>query len=159
MHDWPMKQRNIAAAVVLLLVAAVYGYMTAGLPERSLPDTPPPSFLPWINTVLLTALAGLLLLRNLGPDSEPVSEDGESGNGLPAATFLALFVVFIVVLPYVGFLMACVPFFALMMLLFGERRPLRVALGAVGTPFLLFVVFRYGFNILLPQGMLERLIG
>ncbi len=159
MFDRPMKQRNIAAAVALLLVAAGYGYMTAGLPERSLPDTPPPAFLPWINTVLLAAMAGLLLLRSLGPTSEPVQKQEESRASLPAGAFLVLFVIFIAALPYTGFLLASMPFFGLMMLLFGERNPLKVALGSVGTPLLLFAVFRYGFNVLLPQGALERLIG
>jgi len=154
-----MKQRDIAAAVVLLLVAVGYGYMAARLPERSLPDTPPPSFLPWINTVLLAALAGLLLLRSLGPDAGPERESVDARTGLTAGAFLVLFVIFIAVLPYAGFLLASVPFFGLMMLLFGERNPLKVALGALGTPLLLFAVFRYGFNVLLPQGTLERLIG
>ena len=159
MLDRPMKQRNIIAAIVLLLLAAGYGYMTAGLPERSLPDTPPPSFMPWINTVFLASLAVLLFLRSLRPENETVDESPDKPSDLPAGGFLVLFILYIAVLPFAGFLLASIPFFAGMVLLFGERRPIWIVAGAIGMPLLLFAVFRYGFSVLLPQGALERLIG
>ena len=60
-----MRRRNIIAAVVLIVSALFYGGLTAQLPTRTLPNTPDPSFFPWINTAIILALSVLLLARTL----------------------------------------------------------------------------------------------
>lgn len=159
MLDWSVKHRRIAAGIVLLLISIGYGYLTSELPKRTLPDTPDPAFMPWINTIALGVLA-LLLLRQ----GERESSSGGAGGDEPIAVapptaFIAAFLVFILLLPYLGFVLSGIPFFAAMMLLFGERRIFRLLAGSVGGPIILFAVFRFGFNIILPRGLIGGLIG
>ena len=47
----------------MLAIAVGYGYQTALLPARTLPNTPDPSFFPWINTILLGVLSFALLIQ------------------------------------------------------------------------------------------------
>ncbi len=159
MLNWSGNQRKIAAGIVLLLVSVGYGYLTSGLPKRTLPDTPDPAFMPWINTVALGVLTLLLIWE--GIREAPAAPSGVSvrGSAKPATLFIAAFFLFILLLPYLGFVFAGMPFFAALMLLFGERRPFWLLAGSIGGPVILFAIFRYGFNIILPRGVMGGIIG
>ena len=159
MLNWSGNQRKIAAGIVLLLVSAGYGYLTSGLPKRTLPDTPDPAFMPWINTIALCVLTLLLIWEGTRETPTKPSGGTDAGSASPATLFIAAFFVFILLLPYLGFVLAGMPFFAALMLLFGERRPLWLLAGSIGGPVILFAIFRYGFNIILPRGMIGGIIG
>ncbi len=152
-----MRRRNIIAAVVLIACALLYGALTAQLPTRTLPNTPDPSFFPWINTAIILALSVLLLARSLW---WPAPERVKSGTGQyrRAAWALAAFVAYLSTMPGLGFILATAPFFAVMMVLFGERRPVWVGGGAVGATVLLYVLFRHGFGVFLPRGRLAGIV-
>jgi putative tricarboxylic transport membrane protein len=154
-----MRSRNVSAALVLIVLGLVYGYLTAGLPKRSLPDTPDPSFFPWIITASLLILSVALLVQGLqAPRSARDAADTAGGLRAPAV-FLALFVVYVAVLPVIGFVIASVPFFAALMWLYGERRWGWIGIVSVALPVILVVVFRSGLRIPLPTGVLSGLIG
>ena len=149
-------RRELIAAVALIALGIGYGWLTAGLPERVMPNTPGPRFFPWIVTISLLALAVTLLVRALRrPSSQTEEEPGiVSGRGRGAAA-LGAFVVYTLALPAVGFLAATVPFFAVLMALFGERRWWLLGICALVVPILVFVLFRHGFQIILPTGRIE----
>ena len=44
------------------------------------------------------------------------------------------------------------------MVLFGERRWLWVVIGSVATTTILYILFRHGFSVFLPRGILPDLI-
>ena len=149
-----MGQRNIVVALVLIAVAVGYGLMAAGLPERAMPNTPGPSFFPWLITITIGGLAATLFWQgrralqgaNLGMDL--------AGIDRKAALTLVIFAVYLGLLPIAGFLLASIPFSAALILLFGGRNRLVVATGSVFMPVLLYYLFREVFNILLPAGKL-----
>ena len=60
-----MARRNILAGAVLVVIGLGYGILTAALPDRSLPDTPGPAFLPWLITAAWLVLSVALLARGL----------------------------------------------------------------------------------------------
>ena len=156
-----MRRRNIIAAALLLVVTVGYGALTTQVPVRNLPGTPGPSFFPWINTFVLLALSLGLLVQGLmgktaGDGEQPVSS-GDTSERWRAIWALGTFVAYLVVLPGLGFLLATTPFFAVLMVLFGEKRWLWVALGSIGMTVSLYVLFRHGFSIFLPRGVLPDL--
>ncbi len=157
-----MRRRNIIAALVLLALTVVYGALTTQLPVRSLPDTPGPPFFPWINTVILLALSLGLLAQGLWAKTlESVASDPDRSDASErwrAIWALGAFVVYLVVLPGLGFLLATAPFFAVLMVLFGEKRWLWVAIGSIAVTVGLYVLFRHGFSVFLPRGILPDLL-
>jgi hypothetical protein len=90
------------------------------------------------------------------------TEQGERSFDAVAARLiaisLALFFVYLLILPSLGFVVASIPFFAALMMLFEERRPVWVASSSIAVTVLLFSAFRYGFGVLLPLGVMEGLL-
>ncbi|MDH5749240.1 MAG: tripartite tricarboxylate transporter TctB family protein [Rhodospirillales bacterium] len=152
-----MRIRNIIAGLTLTALGLIYGFLTTGLPVRSLPNTPGPSFFPWIITALLLVLSVSLLVQGLR------MEETEPSNGkkrpIPQALFLCLFIVYLAALPFFGFLFTSIPFFAALIVMYGERRKAWVASFAIGVPVFLLLLFRDGFSIPLPRGSLGFLLG
>ena len=152
-----MRQKNIIAAIVLIIFALVYGGFTAYLPVRTLPNTPDPSFFPWINTIAILALSICLLVQGLKqPVDTLIPENGQRRR--KAAWAMGVFVFYLAALPSLGFILASMPFFAIMMVLYGEHRPAWVGGGAVGATIILYVLFRHGFGVFLPRGLLMGVI-
>ncbi len=151
-----MRRRNLIAALVLLALGAGYGVLTSQLPVRSLPDTPGPPFFPWINTIVILALSALLLVQGLRGADEPAPAKTEGRQR--AIWALGVFIVYLAILPGLGFILATAPFFAALMVLFGETRALRVAGGAIVVTGVLYLLFRHGFGVFLPTGVLKGIV-
>lgn len=147
-----MALRNIVAAAVLLVLGAGYGYLALLLPARDLPNIPGPSFFPVLIAAIVVGLSLALLwhgirgLRGAAKHLDLIEMDRK-----PAAMLVA-FAVYIAALPFAGFLVASVPFAAVLIRLYGDRNRLLVVGVSVGLPVFLFMLFREGFGILLPTG-------
>ena len=91
---------------------------------------------------------------DLGQDAARGRGEDSSGYRLPRQGWLALggFAVYLLLLPWAGFVLASVPFSGALAALYGERRPIVVVAAAVVIPLVLFVVFSMGFQVLLPRG-------
>lgn len=162
-----MRRRNIAAGIGLIACSLVYGYLSWLLPERSLPNTPGPSFFPLVVTVILFVLSVALLFQGLvaAPDAGEAAEGGNAGEGTTdragwrmSVTALGALFVYVVFLPILGFILATLPLFAALMVLYGERRPIVVMAGAVLATTVLYVLFRHGFGVFLPRGLLAGIV-
>ena len=149
-----MAHKNIAAAIGLLAFTAWYAVLTAGLPERAImPNTPGPSFFPWLITAALSALSVALLVHGI---TRLKRENGAAAVFFDFKTpvlALASFAVYLAALPFLGFVAASIVFFAVLMWLYGARSPVMIAAGSIVGPVILFVLFRHGFNIILPRGL------
>jgi hypothetical protein len=149
-----MAHKNIAAAIGLLAFTGWYAVMTTGLPERDvMPNTPGPSFFPWLISAAIAALSIALLVQGIAGLKRANGAATEPYDVKTPVLALASFVIYLGALPYLGFVPASVLFFAALMWLYGARNPAIIAAGAVLGPLILFVLFRYGFNIILPRGL------
>ena len=150
-----MRTRNIATAVVLIAFGLWYAYLTSHLPERTLPNTPGPSFFPWVLTVSLLFLSVILLLQGLlSTDGAEAPVETTRSLTRPLTGILLLFV-YLLILPYLGFLVVSPFFFAGLMWTAGERRPLWIVLSSITLPVFLYLLFGKVFQILLPGGSLQ----
>ncbi|MDA1090407.1 MAG: tripartite tricarboxylate transporter TctB family protein [Proteobacteria bacterium] len=150
-----MRNKNITAGIFLTALGLAYGYLTAGLPERSLPNMPGPSFFPWVLTFCLLVLSVSLVVQGLRMAEDAPKPAGKAGGSFPAVVFLGVFAIYLALLPFLGFLPASIPFFAVLMVMYGETRKLWVASFSFGVPIFLFLLFRNVFDIPLPRGSLS----
>lgn len=68
--------------------------------------------------------------------------------------FVATMLAYTFLLPLLGYVVASALTFAVMIVIAGERRPLRVALGAVAITMMLYALFGVVFNMRLPVASL-----
>ncbi len=145
-----MARRETIAAIVLIALGIVYAYLTTGLPERTLPNTPGPSFFPWLIVASLLALSGALLARGLRGWQAAAKRTAPPP--WQALGMLCWFVAYLAALPVAGFVIASVPFFAGLMVFFGARRPAGIAAASLTVPVAVYHLFRGVFQVLLPTG-------
>lgn len=153
-----MRTRNLIAATLLLAFCAGYGYLTANLPTRAIENTTQPSFFPWVVTIILTVLSLSLLIQgvfNIGSDESAKENEFPVRRSLIG---LIIFILYLALLPYLGFIVANIPLFAALMMLYGERRPIWIGGGSIIITLVIFFLFREGFQIRLPAGILDGMI-
>ena len=148
----PMALREIVSALVLLAISGFYIWATFHIPDRTIPNTPGPSFFPFVIAGIVACLSSALLTRGILRLRGGSGVRIERGNIRSAIATLALFAVFLTVLPHTGFVIAGVGFFAGSMFLYGARSLVRIVLWSLAVPVVLFLVFTRIFHILLPSG-------
>lgn len=132
-----------------------------------------PAAYPGLLAVLIIVLALILVVRAVrGGVAQAMPEtagDGELDDSVLASgapnrrgvvLTLGLLCLYTLLLPSVGYLLATPPALVGLMLLTGERRWLLMIIGALVLTGALYLFFRYGMSLVLPEGLLgERLPG
>lgn len=156
-----MGLRNIIGAIAILAFALWYGYLATLLPKRSTTDAPGPHFFPYLITIAILLLAGILVfqgikelrrtsgLADLLPKTPPSNQNYSLGR---AGAGLFLTGLYFSALPLFGFFWATPVFFAGLMWVTGERRPQVLFSLAIAVPLFLFFLFRDLFQLPLPRG-------
>ena len=155
-----MASRDIIAAIGLLIFSGLYAWATFYIPDRTIPNTPGPSFFPFVIITIVAILSAALLVKGIAGlrsgDRTEIQSSNQSSNKSSAARLSALtlgaFGIFLAVLPWAGFLIAGIVFFAVLMFLYGSREPVKIGLWSLVLPSVLYVIFTEGFQILLPSG-------
>ena len=102
--------RDLAFGSATLALSAAYYWMAAAIPESQLADAIGPQGLPKTYAVLLGGLSLILMVRSLGAqDSSPESRIPSPDPRSPlwrVAGMLAIGVIYIVVVPWLGYLLS-----------------------------------------------------
>lgn len=174
-----MIKSNVISGVVCFLFGAFAFWLAQGVPPVTLTDTLGGRFFPQIVAVLfMIASAGLVVtgLRGIEISGGTVAGASDDGDGTapkgaaqadtPAApapfgpgekrllAFVLTMFVYTLVLPLVGYILASLATFAVMIFIVGERRPLRVCLGAAIITAMLYLLFAVVFNMNVPEASL-----
>ena len=126
---------------------------------------PPPDM--WPKTVsligiVLGLLALILAIRGGAPAEEAVETDGSSVKRMTPrfAGLVFAFGLFLVALPYVGFLIATILLTLCMVLMTGERNyRIWIVLLSVGGPISLLLFFNSALGTQFPKGELIKILG
>ncbi len=126
---------------------------------------PPPDMWPWTVSVvgIVLGVLALIVARQGNEDAEePIDTDGSSlaRMGFRFAGLLLAFVLFFVVMPYVGFLVATMLLTFSIVLMTGERSyRVWIALLSIGAPILLLMFFHSALGTQFPEGELTKMLG
>ena len=143
---------NKVAAFVLIAFCIGYGYVNSQQPPADILGEPGLTLFPWILTIILLFLAGLILVQDLRGTALPKRFSFKiSPAGTRAVIGLIFIFVYFYITFYLGFLISSILFFASIMWLCGERRPLRVLGFSCGIPIFLLIFFQELFQIPLPK--------
>ena len=153
-----MRVRNLIASLCLLLFCAGYAYLTANLATRAIENTTQPSFFPWVITACLTVLSLCLFIQAFIPS---VDHRVPRAIGIPRKRLtlaLILAIIYLALLPTLGFVVANILLFSGLMLLYGERKLKKNLISSALFSSIIFYIFREIFQIRLPAGILESIL-
>jgi hypothetical protein len=181
-----MNRVNVASGLVCVLIGAGVYWLAQGVPDFTATDNLGGRFLPQLVAVLMMLAGLALMVTGwlnveiqggqvrrgaaTAPNEmEPSSAAPQEGDeprepgflGLSAGEarilgFILVLLAYTLILPYLGYIAASIIAFAALIVIAGERRPLRVGLGAIGIALLLYALFVVVFQVHLPTASILR---
>lgn len=154
-HSPLRNQETLLGATLLVLAILVFvgvvNFKNTAENYRALP----PSFFPNILVGVMVVLSLALLVRGWRNAPSPIFKQSvKRSNVLRVVGLMALLVVFIVLLQYVGFAISSFLFVLSLQLVLGERRPVRLFALAISVTLVMYVVFVLLLRVPLPRGLL-----
>ncbi len=137
----------LGLVLLVFIIPWQIAYVEGGYPQ--------PRFFPNIIAGLMVVLGICLFVTGLRKDKNTKLEDQETYTFVPRETRLVLLTLLIVViyvaaLNFISYIPATMIFLAVMMLLYGQRKPLRIILVAVILPIIIYLGFTYGLQLRMP---------
>ena len=151
------KKKEVVIGAAMLATGVIYLFLTANLPRKAFIDA---AFVPYLLAAGMCILGVLQLLAAWGQAPREDAAAAEAGpDYLTVGKTLGLIVGYIAVLQWLGFPIATVAYLYLQFLVLtphdhriSHGRYLLIALCAA---VFIYVVFRHGFDLLLPAGLLD----
>ena len=117
-----------------------------------------PAAYPKLLGILMLGLSFLFIYKGWPSEAETQNEQQELSATKPAYHLTILSFIGLLVLTYLleflGFIVASILLMMWFMVMMGERRWLFLTLSSIVFPLVVFSVFRYGFGIVFPEGIL-----
>ena len=153
----PATKKEVVIGAAMLATGLIYLFLTANLPRKAFIDA---AFVPYLLAAGMCILGVLQLLAAWGQAPREDAAAAEAGpDYLTVGKTLGLIVGYIAVLQWLGFPIATVAYLYLQFLVLtphdhrvSHGRYLLIALCA---SVFIYVVFRHGFDLLLPAGLLD----
>ncbi|AOE63063.1 tripartite tricarboxylate transporter TctB family protein [Pseudomonas corrugata] len=152
------KRNELIAGLAMLGAGVAYLVLTLNLPRRSFVDA---AFVPWLLAIALCLLGALQLWawRKLPDQSAEPAEKTEQIDYPTVFKSLALVLLYTALLEPVGFIVMTVLYlYAQFIVLTPAEQKVKhllYAFIAVVSSVLIFYIFRHGFDLLLPVGLLD----
>jgi hypothetical protein len=148
-----MKRNNIVASLLLIAFAGFYGYLTANLPSRNLPNTLEIDFMPWLLVSLLFVLSLWILFQAFfGETKEAYDPIVSKKDAFGVVCLTILVYLYVKGIQFFGFLAVTPVFTATLMWIAGARKWKEILFVSVGTSFCVYLFFQKVFRVILPGG-------
>ena len=153
-----MGRREIVIGVFLMILSVVFCALTYQFPKQTLAFSPKvfPRFVSvclfFISSVLV--IKGITAVRRGSREKAPkLTTDEASDKSFLIRLFLGILIGYgyTRLLPVTGYVVATPPFIAGIMLVFDERRWLKIVATSIITTSLLYILFRIIFKVPLPR--------
>jgi putative tricarboxylic transport membrane protein len=147
-----IKSREVVEYLAWLAVAAFFYGLSFSFAGSGDTETLAAEFWPRLFSLILILVATVHLARGSGEMGEP---DGSEEAGPSLLSSLKLFVaplLFVILIPRIGFYPSAVLFLLAQLLVLGERRPVVLGATTIGVAAAIFFVFTTLFYVAVPLG-------
>ena len=148
-----MKKANIIVSV-LLIALAILLIVDASTYTKVDPNDVGLAFFPMVVAGLLIVLALILLLTSIFKKVEEVSPGFFGRKQLKSYLAIGVILVYLIVMPYVGFCVSSALFLFVLIRLFGYHKYWLNAVVSIASSALIYVLFKLLLNVPLPAGFL-----
>jgi putative tricarboxylic transport membrane protein len=149
----PLISADRITALVLIICFAIYGLEGHALQSTLGVDVVGPGFFPSSIAILGVAMAAILLFAPAAPTNKGPSAAVHMRAILP----IVLMLIYVLSLDTIGFPIATAIFLTIMIRYLGAPTWWGAALFAIAGTAAAYLIFAYGLNVRLPQGVLFRL--
>ena len=150
-----MKKVNVILSALLIGLGIFYAYLTAGLPDRNLPNTLGSDFMPWVLAGCLLLLSLLLLIKTIfGNSLEQFDFSISPKEGLGVIFLTVSVFAYVKLMILIGFVLATPIFLTLLMLITGSRKWKEIVIVSFIATFSIYLLFQKIFQVILPRGEL-----
>jgi putative tricarboxylic transport membrane protein len=155
-----VRNRDLLFGIATLVVAAVYYGLAIGIPQSDLADPVGPQGLPRIYALLLAALSLILIARSLRSEkTKPRNTTPDPGSRIPRVIGMLLIgVAYIVVLPWLGYLLSVAALITATIYFQGGSINGRSILVALSGAVCLWLLFIWLLRIQYPAGLWPSVI-
>jgi len=152
-----MGKREIIIGVCLMILSVVFYALTYQFPEQTLAFSP--KIFPRFVSICLFIISAILVVQGIQTvrKSSREGKPGLTGLTMSKAFFIRLCLGILIgyaytrLLPVTGYLVATPPFIAGIMLIFLEKRWLKIVATSIITTGMLYILFRIIFRVPLPR--------
>lgn len=155
----PVKKKELLIGAVMLGAGLAYLFLTLQLPRRGTIDA---ASVPFLLAALMCLLGTLQLVASWKRPASSTAGEDESPGGpdyLTVGKTLGLIVIYIALLEMVGFPIITVAYLYLQFIVLTPvtekiSHPRYLLIAAIASASI-YLVFRYGFDLMLPAGLLD----
>ncbi len=146
---------NLFAGIFCLAKSALFLYASWTYPKLDRADliVSARMFPKIVSVGMLVSSVAIILQALLKPQPRGAYTGEEKREYLRVLIVIALCVAYVLVMPFLGFLIASVIFTAAAQIIFGNRNIPVLILVSILFPAALYAAFRYGLSVLLPAGL------
>ncbi|KZD07551.1 hypothetical protein AUP45_03950 [Thalassospira xiamenensis] len=162
-----MITRNVVGGAIATLVGLIYIYFAMQIRVSALSDSFGPRGLPIVYGILISGLGVLLVLQSIFELARKSQEERKSfleeewkGTGFRmarAAGLLAIAVLFLLVVNYLGYAVSIALVIAAVSIYMGAAPSIRLFLIAVGGATLMWLIFVWLLGVRMPTGIFASL--
>ncbi|WP_449537551.1 tripartite tricarboxylate transporter TctB family protein [Ferdinandcohnia sp. Marseille-Q9671] len=150
-----MRNEKIIGSILFLIIAGLFFVLSLDFPSVGHPADVGPGFMPKMYSGILTLLSIILLIqgireiRNKKTETQTIYENFGLVVGI-----MALSVIYIFLIPYLGFYLVSAIFIILFLLLSRVKKIITIILVSVGTNLFVFLFFEKMLLVPVPVGSL-----
>ena len=147
--------RDLVFGSATLAVAVIYYALTSTIPPSGLADPVGPQGLPKMYAIVLAVLSIILIARSL---KQPASDESPNPANLRVVGMLLIGIAYILVIPYLGYLLSIALLIATTTYFQGGSLNRRTILVAISGAVLFWTLFIWLLRIQYPAGLWPSLI-
>lgn len=152
-----MKKPNIISAAVGIAISLYVIFTSITFPEDHVMKIGP-GFFPLLLAILFLIFSIILILKEILSKKSKEEFDKFSFKDpgiIRSLITLGALIVYIILLPYLGFIIDTIILLVFLMLLMKYKKYLIIGVTSVGVSFAVFFIFEKLLNITLPMGFIE----
>ena len=148
--------KEILVSIVIILACIFFYVLTIGIPTIAGFERMTPSFWPRFNLIGIVILSAVIILRSLlkPKEKEPAAKKDRAKGGMRGLLICAgILFLFILLMPYLGFLITAFLSTSALMFALGERKKRTIFLSSFILVALIYLVFGKLMYVPMPRGV------
>ncbi|MCJ7596203.1 MAG: tripartite tricarboxylate transporter TctB family protein [Desulfobacterales bacterium] len=148
--------KELLVSIVIILACIFFYVLTIGIPTIAGFERMTPSFWPRFNLIGIVILSAVIILRSLlkPKEKEPAAKKDRAKGGMRGLLICAgILFLFILLMPYLGFLITAFLSTSALMFALGERKKRTIFLSSFILVALIYLVFGKLMYVPMPRGV------